>query len=80
MSQDLGVPGDVKNVKVISTIKSAVQKVILANKVAGAFVPQTEEDIKWLLEMGIKFITYNVDSDIIYRTSSNIVKWFEKEI
>jgi 4-hydroxy-2-oxoheptanedioate aldolase len=79
LSQDLGVPGDVFNNKVVSTIEIAVNKVISAGKIAGAFVPQSKDEIKRLLEMGIKLITYNVDCDIIYRSVNDVVKWFHHD-
>ena len=80
LSQDLGVPGEVRNNKVVSVIESAVSKAVSAGKCAGGFVPQSKDDVKWLLDMGIKFITYNVDSDILYRSVNDIVEWFESEV
>jgi len=79
LSQDLGVPGDVHNDKVLSTIKKAVNKVISADKIAGAFVPQTKDEVNALLKIGIKFITYNVDCDMVYRSANNVVEWFKNE-
>jgi 4-hydroxy-2-oxoheptanedioate aldolase len=80
LSQDLGVPGEVRNKKVVSVIESAVNKAVSVGKCAGGFVPQSKDDVKWLLDMGIKFITYNVDSDILYRPVNDVVEWFESEI
>ena len=79
LSQDLGLPGEVRNKKVISLIESAVNKTVSAGKCAGGFVPQSKDEVKWLLEMGMKFITYNVDSDILHRSSSDIIEWFKNE-
>ena len=80
LSQDLGVPGEVRNKKVVSVIESAVSKAVSAGKCAGGFVPQSKDDVKWLLDIGIKLITYNVDSDILYRPVNEIVEWFESEV
>ena len=80
LSQELGVPGEVRNKKVVSVIESAVNKVVSAGKCAGGFVPQSKDDVKWLLDMGIKFITYNVDSDILYRSINDVVDWFKSEV
>ena len=79
LSQSLGCHGDVKNNKVVSAIKQGVNLVNQYGKYAGGFVPQTQEDIKWLLDMGMKFITYQVDSSIIYSNVSAINNWFSKE-
>ena len=80
LSQDLGVPGEVRNNKVVSVIESAVSKTVSIGKCAGGFVPQSKDDVKWLLDMGIKFITYNVDTDILYRSINDVVEWFESEV
>jgi len=80
LSQELGVPGEVRNKKVVSVIESAVHKVVSAGKCAGGFVPQSKDDVKWLLDMGIKFITYNVDSNILYSSVNDIVEWFGSEV
>ena len=80
LSQDLGVPGEVRNNKVVSVIESAVSKTVSVGKCAGGFVPQSKDDVKWLLDMGIKFITYNVDTDILYRSINDVVEWFESEV
>ena len=80
LSQDLGVPGEVRNNKVVSVIESAVSKTVSIGKCAGGFVPQSKDDVKWLLDMGIKFITYNVDSNILYSSVNDIVEWFGSEV
>ena len=69
-----------RNKKVVSVIESAVSKAVSAGKCAGGFVPQSKDDVKWLLDIGIKLITYNVDSDILYRPVNEIVEWFESEV
>ena len=79
LSQDLGVPGEVRNKKLVSVIESGVNKVVLAGKCAGGFVPQSKDDVKWLLNMGIKFITYNVDCDMLYQHVNDVVEWFERK-
>ena len=80
LSQALGCPGDVKNEKVISSNKSAVDKVNSNGKYAGGFVPQSKDDIKWLLDIGMKFITYEVDSSIIYNQTRGVSDWFKEEV
>ena len=43
-------------------------------------MPQTRDDVKWLLDMGMKFITYDVDSSIIYSQVSDVSDWFKNEV
>ena len=65
---------------VVNAISRCINKVAVAGKWAGGFVPQTTDDIKWLLDMGMRFITYDVDSSILYRQSYSVVEWFDKEV
>ena len=80
LSQVLGCPGEVKNNKVVNAIKNGVEKVNIKGKYAGGFVPQSKDDVKWLLDMGMKFITYEVDSSIIYTQVRGISDWFKDEV
>jgi len=80
LSQALGCPGEVKNNKVVNAIKNGVEKVNIKGKYAGGFVPQSRDDVKWLLDMGMKFITYDVDSSIIYSQLSDVSDWFKNEV
>ena len=80
LSQILGCPGEVKNKKVINAIKNGVEKANIKGKYAGGFVPQSKDDVKWLLDMGMKFITYEVDSSIIYTQARDVSDWFKDEV
>lgn len=80
LSQALGHPGEPRHPKVISAIKQGVVQVQSLGKYAGGFVPQSKDDIKWLLDMGMRFITYDVDSSIVFRHTRDIKDWFDSEI
>ena len=80
LSQALGCPGEVKDPKVITAIQRGVEIVNTKGKYAGGFVPQSRDDVKWLLDMGMKFITYDVDSSIIYSQLSDVSDWFKNEV
>ena len=47
-----------------------------AKKCAGGFVAQSRDDVDWLLDMGVRFITYEVDSHILFRPVRDLVQWF----
>jgi len=80
LSQELGYPGEIKHPNVIDAIQKGVDIVSSKGKYAGGFVPQSKDDIKWLLDMGMRFITYEVDSSIIHTHFSVIAEWFEGEV
>jgi len=66
LSLELDSPGDVFGKELIEMISSGIKKTIEAGKCPGGFVPQSVEKIKFIMDIGIKFITYNVDSAILY--------------
>jgi 4-hydroxy-2-oxoheptanedioate aldolase len=80
LSQALGRPGEHRHPDVISAIQRGVAQVHSLGKCAGGFVPQSKDDIKWLLDMGMRFITYEVDSSMIFRHTRDIRDWFESEV
>jgi 4-hydroxy-2-oxoheptanedioate aldolase len=79
LSQDLGFPGDVRNPAVVAAIRTGLEIVSRKGKYAGGFVPQSPDDVKWLLDMGMRFITYDVDCSIVFRSVSAVTEWFAIE-
>ena len=43
-------------------------------------MPQSKDDIKWLLDMGMRFITYQVDSNVLHAHVSDVSEWFDQEV
>ena len=80
LSQSLGYPGEVNHPEVKKAIQKGVEQVNRAGKYAGGFVPQSKDEIKLLIDMGMKFITYEVDSSIILNQARDIADWFSNEI
>jgi 4-hydroxy-2-oxoheptanedioate aldolase len=79
ISQSLGHPGEVKHPEVVKSIQKGVELVSRKGKFSGGFVPQSKDDIKWLLDMGMRFITYEVDSSMIQTHVGGITDWFHEE-
>jgi 4-hydroxy-2-oxoheptanedioate aldolase len=77
LSQDLGFPGDVYNKKLLKVVNPCIQKVLDAKKYAGGFVPQSIDEIKLVQNLGINFLTYNVDSAILHNAMKEITNWFK---
>ena len=73
LSLALGKPGEPYDSSVLSHIQICIDKVNSANRFAGGFVPQSFVEVQKLLDMGIKFITYNVDSSILYSNVLSLV-------
>lgn len=79
LSQELGHPGETRHPDVISAINRGVDEVHGTGKCPGGFVPQSKDDIKWLLDLGMGFITYEVDSSILLRHIEDVSGWFAEE-
>ena len=78
LSQALGHPGNTKHPEVVQAIQQGVDLVNSAGKYAGGFVPQSKDEIQELLDMGMKFVTYEVDSSLIHKHVNDIFSWFSK--
>jgi len=74
LSLELSSPGDVFGKELIEMISLGISKTIKAGKCAGGFVPQSIEKTKFVMDLGIKFVTYNVDSAILYNSIDNFLK------
>ena len=62
LSKSLGIPGDIFNKKIINIVEKAAEKINSSGKIAGSFVPQSTEQLKFCVDLGLKFITYSVDT------------------
>jgi len=80
LSQDLGHPGQPMHPEVVEAISDGVGRVRAAGGCAGGFVPQDREGIAWLLEMGMGFITYEVDASILHHHVADVSDWFAGEL
>lgn len=65
ISSALGIPGEVKDYRVVSILKDAVREIIEAGKIAGC-MGHTKEDLEFLSEYGVKFQVVGVDTNVLY--------------
>jgi len=79
LSQALGHPGDIYHTDVVKEIRKGVGLVSRQGKWSGGFVPKSKDDVKWLLDMGMHFITYEVDNSILQSHLHNVMDWFVGE-
>ena len=75
ISQVLGVPGDVKNNKVIKLINDLVKMIESKGLVAGSVAPD-KEYLKLLIDSGFRFISYRADSAVLLEGFSTAQGWF----
>jgi 4-hydroxy-2-oxoheptanedioate aldolase len=76
LSQSLGIPGDVKNEKVIAKMKECTN-IIQENGIAIGTIAGSIDDIKLYKRMGINFIAYKADCALLADACFEIQKKFE---
>lgn len=75
LSVALGLSGDVDHPNILKELGKAVAKIRKAKKSAGCMIHNIS-DLKKFKDLGIQFISYKVDSAIIYDTVSEIKREF----
>ncbi len=65
LSSALGIPGEVKNRKVLDVLEKAVKTVRDRGKAAGCLFHDIDE-LKYFHDIGVQFLAYKVDSSVLY--------------
>lgn len=79
LSQALGVPGQTGHPKVVKAVRAAAEKTLKAGKCPGGFVAHCVDDIKRQRDIGLRFITYGVDSSLLFKACRQATEWFASE-
>jgi 4-hydroxy-2-oxoheptanedioate aldolase len=77
LSVALGLSGNAQHPKVLKELEKAVGKIRKARKSAGCMIHDVS-DLNQFKEFGIQFITYQVDSAIIYESFSRMRREFDR--
>ena len=72
----MGYVGNPLHPEVVSRITSAIQLVKSFGVYVGGFVPKSPNEVQDLLEMGISFITYEVDTNLFRSAYSAVALSF----
>lgn len=80
LSQSLGIPGDVENPIIKKKMEECIKKINDKNIAAGGYVAKNKEDIKWMKDIGMQFITCLPDVTQIYHTFYDQVQMFKEVI
>lgn len=79
LSKALGIPGDVSNSMVIDALAEIIKKANKAGKFVGT-IATTKEKMTLFLEMGVKYMVYLVDCEILRSGYESVVDSFNQEI
>ena len=63
---------DVRNM-----LSSCITKINKSGISAGGYVAKSKEDMKWMIEMGMQFVTLLPDCTVIYDAFSKFVNEFQ---
>ncbi len=73
ISQSLGLPGDVRNPKVEEALKVAAGKARAKGRAVGSYAKDVEMG-KWLIDLGVQYLSINVDATIYMQACEQIAK------
>ncbi|MHA1157973.1 MAG: HpcH/HpaI aldolase family protein [Alphaproteobacteria bacterium] len=73
ISQSLGVPGDVRSAKVEAALKEAAGKARAKGRAVGSYAKDVEMG-KWLIDLGVQYLSINVDATIYMQACEQIAR------
>ena len=73
ISQSLGVPGDVRSKIVEDALKEAAEKARAQGRVIGSYAKDVEMG-KWLIDLGVQYLSINVDATIYMQACEGIAR------
>ena len=82
LSKSLGIPGETSNPIVLKKLKHIIEKVNKAGKYPGTIATSLDQ-INYFLDIGIRYLTYSVDCDILlsgYQSAVNIFSSGSKHV
>ncbi len=77
ISVALGIPGEINNPKVMKVLKECVKKIRAKKKAAGALF-HSDEELRLFKSMGVQFLCYRVDSDVLFNAFDTVVNNFKR--
>jgi len=79
LSKALGMPGEVAHPKVIEALEEIITKTEAAGKYVGT-IATSQEKMQLFLQMGVKYMVYLVDCEILRSGYESIVNSFQQEL
>ena len=73
LSVALGIPGDVRNEKIVKIIEDCAKKIIAKGKVAAGLF-NTEEDLIFFKKAGVNLACYGVDTSVLYKAFNEMAR------
>lgn len=77
ISQSLGFPGQVDHPEVANVVRESVEKITAKGPVAGSVAPNRDY-LKFLIDSGMGFVAYRVDSAVLREGFETALGWYHK--
>ena len=78
LSKELGIPGEVDNPLVLEKLQIITNKAKSKGKHVGT-IATNQKKINQFIDMGLKYIVYLVDCEVLRSSYSSVVKEFNKK-
>lgn len=78
LSQALGIPGQVDDPKIKSHMEQCVRVIRDAGVAAGGFVAKNGDDMAWMVDIGMQFVTFLPDCSVLHGAMQAAVEQFER--
>lgn len=76
LSQAVGYPGQVDHPLVREEMEKCIKKIKAKNIAVGGYVAKDKDDMKWMCELGMQFITLLPDCTVIYHAFESLCNDF----
>ncbi|MDP8228335.1 MAG: aldolase/citrate lyase family protein [Candidatus Electryoneaceae bacterium] len=78
LSQAMGMPGQVEHPDIKKEMERCILKIRDSGIAAGGYVAKNTDDIKWMTDIGMQFITCLPDATMIFHAFYDCVREFKK--
>lgn len=79
LSQSLNIPGQIFHEKTLNYLKNIIKKSKQTDKSIGSIATSPKE-MNLLIDLGVNYLTYSADCDILYRSYAHISDLFRNQI
>ena len=80
LSQAMGMPGQVEHPAIKKEMEKSIRKIRDCGIAAGGYVAKNTDDIKWMTDIGMQFITCLPDATVIFHAFYDCVRDFRQVI
>ena len=80
LSQAMGMPGQVQHPAIKKEMEKCIQRIRDFGIAAGGYVAKNRDDIKWMMDIGMQFITCLPDATLIFHAFYDCVTDFRQVI